>query len=77
MKLYLKPGGCGMDPPETLRKLGMKPRMRCGCRRSMGMGCPLESTGAECGDGAGEACGDGGGAAEGDDVVPDAGALGC
>jgi hypothetical protein len=26
--LYLKPGGWGVEPPETLRKLGIKPRIR-------------------------------------------------
>src|SRR5664280_2057521 len=45
LKLYFQPGGWGLDPPETERKLGMKPRMRFGCSRSRGMGLPSASTG--------------------------------
>jgi hypothetical protein len=45
LKLYFQPGGCGFDPLETDRKLGMNPRIRFGCCSSSGIGFPLRSRG--------------------------------
>jgi len=45
VKLYFQPGGGGAAPSETLRKLGIRPRIRVGSRCSSGTGLPLASTG--------------------------------
>src|ERR1039458_2016365 len=45
MKLYFQLGGGGRAPSDTVRKFGIKPRMRCGSRLSRGMGLPLASRG--------------------------------